>query len=254
MAFYGDEYFTSQNMETNWKVILDSNINSIITFTQNDDNGNKLSTRKQALYRFCEFGTYGLLMHGIKKILSNPKINFDEIPFAIRVSILSISVMSTMSIQTCLIPAIFGIILGNKIKIKYSYEMPILSTNLRSFWKRWSVKIGDSLKNLIYKPLNGGIIGISALFTINMFDHYWLSYMVKQKTNYIRGWSMVFTTFGIGTFIDIHLSNYQKKQTKQNKLIPFVRYGLLITTVIIGMTFAYDTAFESATFINKFKK
>eukprot|EP01084_Bolivina_argentea_P252432 423708_1 len=250
IAFYGDKYFQKRNILKYWQVILHSNTSSTITF--NEFKNNEISTRKQSIYQLFEFSLYGALMYGIKTILSNPKVDVKSISFPVKVSILGITLLSTLPIQTGLIPSIIGLVLGNRIKIKYSYETPLLSINLKSFWKRWSVQIGDSLKNLIYKPLYGGNIGVIALFTVNMLDHYCLSYMVRQKTQYIKGWSMAFATMGIGTIIDLKLNVYEKKR-KQSKIIGYIRYALFIGTSMIALSLAYGTAFDEPTMLTSKK-
>lgn len=265
MTMSGKDFFIRNNIRHSWQAILSSIIEpSRLSFNNNSDsnkyneessanaNIKKVSTRKDAFLHLLELLGYGGLLFLIQnKIINNPEINVKELGLASKY-LLMMSLSLPVVITNNILSVLTGIILGDRVNVRYCYDKPFLSLNLRDFWKRWSIQIGEPLMNYFYFPMGGkkhAIFASFIAFGINGLDHIWYGGMLEGKGNY--PWYSQGSAFGvlwIGTSIDSLLHSYlfskkQKEKQKQKSdgtsftsiAVKMARYVLLWAT-LVGQT------------------
>ena len=129
-------------------------------------------------------------------------------------------------------------ILGDCINIRYCYSHPYLSLNLRQFWKRWSLHVGEPLANYVYIPFGGNKnpwFSSLMVFFINGLDHIGFAAILddfKWDDKYIKI-GKAFAILGGGTMLDSFLYvNFVKN--KQNACVANVLRFVLMYAIIIG--------------------
>eukprot|EP01084_Bolivina_argentea_P286797 492039_1 len=228
MTFGAHKYYESRNITHSLQAIISANIiPSRISFKKSDHN----QTRKNCFFQLMEMGFNCSVLYLLHKILNQPHLDGPKLPKIYKIAAITTFQMTYFPIQSNLLLCLFGLLMGNKVNIGYCYQFPLSSTSLTCFWReKWSVHIGEALRDLIYIPLGGKknrIISTLSVFGINALDHMFLFWLVSggKKWNF-EGFSLSFIVLGIGSLIDMKLSKY--KSTMMNPL----RYALMITTLI----------------------
>ena len=141
---------------------------------------------------------------------------------------------------------IAGLIFGQRINIRYCYSYPLLSSNLKEWWKRWSIHVGEPLRNYVYIPLGGKqypFFATSMVFLLNGADHILLAGMINGGNYPWIGYLKSFTIISIGTVIDMLLHSYflkGKNKSNDNIMVKALRYGIMWATMIGQVSWSWD--------------
>ena len=258
MTMSGKYFFIKHNIKYSWQAILTSIIEpSRIDFNSNNSmntkhNDKNTSTRKDAFFHFLELTGYAAVLYSIHtQIISNNSIDIDNLSCWSKVGLmmsLSLPVIIMNNLPSILIGLVFGDIKGININIRYCYSYPLLSINLKQFWKRWSIQIGEPLANYFYLPIvnamgsargNYPIIASFVPFLVNGLDHIFYGGMLSGDGNYPwKTQGSAFVILWIGTVIDGLIDSYfirKRKISKHNIVIKIARYAIMCGT-LVGQT------------------
>ena len=217
MTMSGKEFFTKKNIKKSWQAILSGNI----TVARIDFNKINISNTRQTafLYLMESLGMAAFLYYMHNKSGKN----VDK--YAVKVA-------------ENMLPIFTGLILGDIINIRYCYYRPFLALNWRQFWKRWSIHIGEPLRNYVYIPFGGNknpIISSLMVFIVNGLDHIGFAAILnefKYDPNYISI-AKVFAVVGGGTILDGLLYSYFVKPKKEKSIfVSGLRFLLMYSTFI----------------------
>eukprot|EP01083_Nonionella_stella_P041396 112258_1 len=232
MTFVADKYYESRDIQSAWQCIVSANIiPSRISFKVSDQN----KTRMNCLFQFMEMGFNCGVLYLLHHVLNAPGLDAPALPKIYKILAISTFQMTYFPIQSNLLLWLFGLIMGNKVNIRYCYKFPLLSGSMTTFWReRWSVHIGEALRDLVYIPLGGKqnrIISTLSVFSLNALDHMFLFWLVSGGTKWcFEGFSLSFMVLGIGSFVDMKLLQYKKE--KKKNMIDVWRYGIMVATLI----------------------
>eukprot|EP01084_Bolivina_argentea_P289765 497636_1 len=228
MTLSGPQYFSSRNITKIWQVLLSSNQHWRIRFITHPSN----HTRRNALYQLLDYAIHGIFGITTYLYLTSSYIDTSTLSVISKSIAMNFYILATLPISAGLISTIFALIFGDNINVRYCYDSPLKSTSMETFWKRWSLQIGEPLRDYVYIPLGGkrnGSIAVCMSFLANALAHSYLFGIITRGNDlHLVGYLKCFSVVSVGTLIDMMLKRYDNSST----FMSILRYGLMLTTLI----------------------